>query len=159
MRHLDANRKAKYGRAGVVVDGLRAFRRYPFPEFAVEVDGKARRVTAAAFVNMTQYAGLYEYVPGADWNDGRGHVLLYAGRTHIQALLFALGIWLGIHHRRKDVEIVEAERLTIEANPSVCVQADGDPWLGDLPVTCRLASEKIQVLMPGERTPEGRLAL
>lgn len=159
MRHLNADRKARYGRAGVWADGLRAFSRYRFPEFEVKVDGRSRRVTAAAFVNMTEYAGLHQYVPGARWDDGRGHVLLYTGRTHIQAFLFALGIALGIHHRRKDVEIVEAERLTIEANPSVCVQADGDPWLGDLPATCRLAPDRIQVLMPGEQAPEGRPGL
>lgn len=148
MRHLRPDMKARFGFAGVALDGLRAFSKYRFQPFEVEVDDEVHVVTGAAFVNMTEYAGRYQFVPGARWDDGRAHALLYTGRTHLQALLFAIGIGLGRHHLRRDVVIKEATRLTLRAGPSIYLQTDGDPWRGTLPATCRLASNRIQVLIP-----------
>jgi len=105
-------------------------------------------VTGAAFVNMTEYAGKYRYVPGARWDDGIAHVVLFKGRTHLSALMLALGIAAGRHHLRRDVLIKEASTMTIREAPAIHLQTDGDPWRGPLPATCRLAPEQIQVLIP-----------
>jgi diacylglycerol kinase family enzyme len=148
MHHLRAEMKARLGYAGASFDALRAFSRYRFEPFTVEVDGATYEVTGASFVNMTEYALQYHFVPGARWDDGRAHVLLYTGRTHLSALMFSLGIALGRHHRRADVLIREATSMTIHAGPSVHVQTDGDPWKGPLPTTCRLSPDRIQVLIP-----------
>jgi YegS/Rv2252/BmrU family lipid kinase len=148
MHHLRADLKARFGYAGVAFDGLRAFSRYRFEPFAVDVDGERHEVTGASFVNMTEYAGPYHFVPGARWDDGKAHALLFTGKTHLSALMFTLSIGLGRHHRRPDVLIREAAQMTIHAGPSVRVQTDGDPWRGSLPATCRLADHRIQVLIP-----------
>lgn len=146
MRELRPDIKARFGFAGVAVDALRAFSKYRFRPFVVEVDGEIHRVTGAAFVNMSEYAG-YQFVPGARWDDGKAHALLYTGRTHLAALLFAFSIGLGRHHLRRDVKIMEAGQMTIR-NDTLYLQTDGDPWLGALPATCRLAKEQIQILIP-----------
>jgi diacylglycerol kinase family enzyme len=154
MHRLRADMKARFGFAGVAFDGLRAFARYRFRPFNVDVDGAVHRVTGAAFVNLPEYAGRYQFVPGGRWDDRKAHALLYTGRTHLQALMFALGLGLGTHHRRADVKIVEARRMTILNDSPIYIQTDGDPWHGELPVTCRLATETLQVLIP--ETPRRR---
>jgi diacylglycerol kinase (ATP) len=148
MHQLRADLKARIGKAGVVIDGLRGFTKYRFEPFDVEVDGEPHRVTGAAFVNMTEYAGAYRYVPGARWDDGIAHVVLFKGRSHMQALMFALGIALGRHHLRRDVLIKEARRMTIGAQEGLHLQTDGDPWKGPLPATCELSPQRIQALIP-----------
>lgn len=149
MDHLRSD-KARFGKAGVVVDAIRAFSRYRFEPFDVEVDGMAHRVTGAAFVNMTEYAGRFHYVPGARWDDGRAHVVLYRGRSHLQAIRFAIQIALGRHDRSPDVLIKEAGTMRVLKSDVVHIQTDGDPWRGALPATCRLSSERIQVLIPSK---------
>lgn len=147
MHHLSADRKARFGMAGSLWDGLLALFRYDFPLFDVLVDGAPYRVSGAGFVNMTEYAGRYQFVPGARWDDGQGHVLLYSGRTRWSAIGFAVALGFGRHDRRPDVRILPARELTIVPGEA-WGQIDGDPWKGGLPVTCRLATEKIQVLIP-----------
>lgn len=151
MDRLRPDFKARFGKAAVVVDALRAFTTYRFEPFEVEVDGEAHQVTGAAFVNMTEYAGRYHYVPGARWDDGRAHVVLYRGRSHLRAITFAIQIALGRHHLRRDVLIREAVTMRFLKSAAVHIQTDGDPWRGPLPATCRLASERIQVLIPQAR--------
>lgn len=148
MHHLRPDLKARLGIGGAVVDGLRALVRYRFPRFRVSVDGAEHEVTGAGFVNMTEYAGRYHFVPGARWDDGKAHALLYTGRTRLTAVGFAIDIALGRHHLRRDVVIKEARTMTIMKSPEVHVQTDGDAWRGDLPATCRLAVQPIQVLIP-----------
>ncbi len=148
MSELRPDMKARFGFAGVAVDGLRAFSKYRFRPFEVEVDGEVHEVTGAAFVNMSEYAGRYQYVPGGRWDDGKASALLYTGTTHLSALLFAISLGLGRHHLRRDVKIKEAAHMTIRKGPWIHLQTDGDPWLGALPATCRLAKEQIQILIP-----------
>jgi len=151
MHYVRAEMKARFGMAGAVMDVLRAFLRYRFPSFTVEVDGTPHQVTGALFVNIAEYGGPYEVVPGARWDDGQANVLLYTGRTHLGALTFAIGLLLGRHHRRRDVQIMAATSMTIREDPSLHVQVDGDAWRGALPATCRLAPHRIQVLIPDRK--------
>jgi len=148
MHHARADMKARFGMAGVVIDAFRVFRRYRFRPFEVEVDGEVHLVTGAAFVNMTEYAGRYHFVPGGRWDDGVGHALLYKGRTHLQAVRFAISLAFGRHHLRPEVTIRRASVLTIRPSPDLYLQTDGDPWTGSLPATCRLSPDRIQVLFP-----------
>jgi diacylglycerol kinase family enzyme len=150
MHHARADMKARFGMAGVVIDALRVFARYRFRPFEVEVDGEVFEVTGAAFVNMTEYAGRHHFVPGGRWDDGVGHALLYTGRTHLQAVRFAISIAVGRHHLRPEVMIKTASAMTILPSPSLYLQADGDPWFGAPPATCRLSPDRIQVLIPGK---------
>lgn len=148
MHHLRPDLKARLGMGGAVVDGVRALMRYRFPRFLVRVDEVEHEVTGAGFVNMTEYAGRYQFVPGARWDDGKAHVLLYTGRTRLTAIRFAIDLALARHHLRRDVIIREAKQMTILQSPEVHVQTDGDAWRGDLPATCRLSEKRIQVLIP-----------
>lgn len=151
MHHVRAEMKARFGMAGAVIDVLRAFRRYQFPSFVVEVDGVSHEVTGALFVNIAEYGGRLHIVPGARWDDGRANVLLYTGRTHLGALAFAVNMLIGRHQNRRDVAIMEATQLTIRHDPTLHIQVDGDAWHGSLPATCRLAPDRIQVLIPDRK--------
>ena len=158
MHHLRPEMKAKYGIAGAVGDFLRAFLRYRFPTFTVELDGVAHQVTGAVFVNMAQYGGPFEIVPGARWDDGLAHALLYTGKSHLGAFLFTMRLLIGRHPGHRDVATRSATEMVIRDAPGVHVQVDGDAWRGTLPATCRLAAERIQVLIPSRRDGDGGTA-
>ncbi|MEO8359120.1 MAG: diacylglycerol kinase family protein [Vicinamibacteria bacterium] len=148
MHGMRADMKARFGLMGALICGLRSFSSYRFPTFDVEVDGATHSVRGAGFVNMAEYAGSYQYVPGARWDDRTAHALLYSGRTHFATLSFAVSMALGRHHLRGDVRIVEAKQMVVRSGPNVFVQTDGDVWEGALPATCRLAKDQINVLIP-----------
>ena len=149
VHHVRPEMKARFGMAGPVMDALRAFAKYRFKPFQVDLDGTVLSVTGAAYVNMAQYGGRYEFVPGARWDDEVGHALLYTGTTRLKALRVVAGIVRGRHHHLPEVVIRRADSLTFLNGPSpVHLQVDGDAWKGDLPATCRLARERIHVLFP-----------
>ena len=148
MKELRPEMKARFGMAGTVSDALRALSRYEFPWFEVAIDGKAHEVTGAIFVNMAEYAGRYEVVPGARWDDQLAHALLYTGRSRFAAVRFALGIATRRHHLDRNVRIVPAVTMTVPADAEVFVQTDGDVWDGPRPAVCRLSEHRVNVLIP-----------
>ena len=151
MSALRPEMKAKYGMAGASIDVAGALLRYSFPWFDVVVDGRTHTVTGAAYVNMAEYGGAFEVVPGARWDDGRAHALLYTGRSRFAAARLAIGIAMRRHHRDRNVRIVEATTLEIPEGSSPCIQTDGDFWKGPRPARCRLAASALRVLVPAPR--------
>jgi diacylglycerol kinase family enzyme len=154
MREVRPLMKARYGFAGIVFEAMRLAPRYAFPAFRVSVDGTGHEVTGAGFANMPWYAGTFRYAPDARWDDGRGDVLLYSGRTWFAAVMFAILLALGRHAQRSDVRIAPADSLTFEAPcpglPAPALQIDGDSWRGALPATCRIAPGALRVLLQGD---------
>jgi diacylglycerol kinase family enzyme len=148
MKSIRPHIKARYGFAGLLFEGARLLPRYSFPAFRVVVDGVAREVTGAGYSNMAQYAGTFEYVPGANWRDAAGHALLYTGRTRLQAVWFALLLAVGRHTRLGYVATMPAASYEIPDLSVAGLQCDGDVWPGAGPVTCRIAPGAARILLP-----------
>lgn len=145
---VDPRLKQRIGKGAVLVAGLREWRRYDFPLFELEVDG--RSVTATGFVaaNLAEYAGRLRIVPDARADDGRLELLLFRGRRRRDAFRFALDLVRGRHVERGDVEVVTAETVRLLSAAGGALQLDGDPYAPPLPLPIGLAAASIDLLVP-----------
>jgi diacylglycerol kinase family enzyme len=148
MASADPRLKRRLGKGAIVVAGLREWRRYRFPEIALEIDGRAATATGFVVTNLAQYAGQFEIVPGARADDRQLEVLLYRGRRRRDAVGFAAALAFGRHVRRADVEILRVARVRVLGPAGRPLQYDGDPFVPDLPLEIGLAEERLRLLAP-----------
>lgn len=148
MAAVDPALKRRLGKLAVVLAGLREWRRYRFPEFALEVDGRPERATGFVVANLAQYAGRFEIVPGARGDDRQLELLLWRGRRRRDALGFALALARGRHTARADVEIRRVERVLVLEPASLALQGDGDPFRAEPPLELALGGERLTLLAP-----------
>jgi len=148
MAAVDPRWKRRLGKLAIVWTGLRVLVRYRFPPFALEVDGAPAAATGFVAVNLPQYAGRFEIVPGARVDDRQLELLLFRGRTRRAALGFALDLARGRHAGRADVEIRRVERLRLAGPQRLALQGDGDPFDAAPPFDVRLSSRRLTVLVP-----------
>jgi len=145
---LDGDLKRRFGQAGILWQGLAEWWRYPYPSLTLQADGRTHAATFVAVANIPLYAGPYQLVPEARPDDGRLNLLLFrGGRT--ATLGFALDLFRNARHiRRQDVTILSAREVVLEGPPDLAAQVDGDLCRETLPLTIRLAPEKLRVLAP-----------
>lgn len=140
--------KARLGKPGVALQGMREWWRYRFPPVAVTVDGVELPPSVfAAVCNIRQYGGRFALAPAARWNDGRLDLVAHRGSGRIAAMGFALALARGRHLRRRDVCSHQAVEVVLDGPPGVFLQVDGDICPGEPPVTVRVGGE-IRVLVP-----------
>lgn len=145
---VDPRLKRRLGKGAVLLAGLREWRRYDFPVFALEVDG--RRVEATGFVaaNLAEYAGRLRIVPDARADDGRLDLLLFRGLRRRDALGFVFDLLRDRHVERDDVEVVAASEVRLLGPAGAPLQVDGDPYRPPLPLSIGLAAGSIDLLVP-----------
>ena len=148
MAAVDPALKKRFGKLAVALAGLREWRRYRFPEYTLEVDGRAERATGFVVANLAQYAGSFEIVPGARGDDRQLELLLWRGRRRRDALGFAFDLARGRHTARADVEVRRVERVRLTAPDPLPLQGDGDPFRAEPPLELALAAERLRVLAP-----------
>jgi len=145
---VDPRLKRRIGKGAVLVAGLREWRRYDFPLFELDVDG--RSVTATGFVaaNLAEYGGRLRIVPDARADDGRLDLLLFRGQRRRDVFRFALDLLRERHVERDDVELVTASRVRLLSAAGGALQLDGDPYVPSLPLAIGLAAASIDLLVP-----------
>jgi diacylglycerol kinase family enzyme len=148
MARADPRLKRRFGKGAIVVAGLREWRRYRFPEIALEIDGEAATATGFVISNLAEYAGRFAIVPEARADDRQLEILLFRGRRRRDALGFAIDLARGAHVRRADVEVRRFERVRVLAPAGRPLQYDGDPFEPELPLEIALAPERLVVLAP-----------
>jgi len=148
LEHLDLGLKARFGKAGIALQGLLELRRYRYPALELVVDGEEVEASLFAVSNIPFYAGTFQLVPGARCDDRRLDLLTFRGSGWSQTLAFGLDLVRGAHLARRDVEVRPVRELTVRAPASASVQIDGDPSGEPLPVLIRLAAETLPVLAP-----------
>jgi diacylglycerol kinase family enzyme len=148
MANADPSLKRRLGKGAIVLAGLREWRRYRFPEIALEIDGAPTSATGFVVSNLAEYAGGFRIVPGARADDHQLEILLFRGRRRRDALGFALDLARGRHDRRADVEIRRVELVRVLGPEGRPLQFDGDPFVPRLPIAIGLAAERLFVLAP-----------
>jgi len=145
---LDMDLKRRFGQFGILGQGLAEWWRYPYPELTLSVDGRPLSAAFVAVANIPLYGGPYRLLPDARPDDGRLELLLFRG-GRLATLAFALDLFRGARHvQRKDVTIVSAQEVVLQGPPGLAAQVDGDLCRETLPVTIRLAPERLRVLAP-----------
>jgi YegS/Rv2252/BmrU family lipid kinase len=150
MGHLHPRIKRHFGRTGVLGAGLFQWSTYEYPEMELVVDDRHLTATFVAVCNLPHYGGKFALAPGASPDDRRLDLVLFRGRGRTATLGFSIDFLRGRHLDRADVECVEVEEVEIRGPRAVNIQVDGDGVPLRLPVTIRLAPERLRVLVPGE---------
>ena len=151
---LDRGFKSRLGKTAVLLQGVREWWRYGFPEIAAVADGE--RLPPATFLavcNIPYFAGSYRIAPGARPDDRRFELVTFHGTGRAPTLAFILGVLSGRHTRRADVGVRAVEEVVFTVPPGAGVQVDGDPIpprgeAGAGPIRVRLAPERLLVLAP-----------
>jgi len=150
MGHLHPRIKRHFGRTGVLGAGLFQWSTYEYPEMELVADDRHLTATFVAVCNLPHYGGKFALAPGASPDDRRLDLVLFRGRGRTATLGFSIDFLRGRHLDRADVECVEVEEVEIRGPRAVNIQVDGDGVPLQLPVTIRLAPERLRVLVPGE---------
>jgi YegS/Rv2252/BmrU family lipid kinase len=150
----DANRianEAKWFKGNLVYlyAALRALYAWKPATFTLHIDGSRKQVTGYTVVaaNSKAYGGGMYAAPDAELDDG----LLDVGATgNVGKLRFLRGlakIFDGKHREILEVQTWHGAEVRIEADRPFAVYADGD-HLADLPVTVRLLTRALRVIVP-----------
>ena len=124
---LDRGWKARLGKTAVVLQGVREWWRYGFPEIEVMADGKQLPpATFLAVCNIPYYGGSFRMAPGARPDDRRFELVTFHGSGRAATLAFILGVMSGRHTRRRDVGVRSVEEVVFTVPPGAGVQVDGD---------------------------------
>jgi len=145
---VDRRLKARFGRVGIVFQGLGQWWRYAYPKLELHVDGREVGARQVAVCNISEYGGSFRIVPEGRFDDRQLDVVLFHGRGRRATLSFYVDMVRGVHGARPDTEILPAEVVEILGPAVTAVQIDGDPLPDPLPLEIRLAPERLRVLAP-----------
>ncbi len=131
--------KGIVGASAYAIASFREALRYRSNKYTLELDGDRRtmRVVLVVASNTTEYAGITQITPEAIVNDGLLDVRIFEGHGRRHLALHALRVLLGLHKRAKRVHFRRVRRMSIEGEPPLPVQLDGDHVPGPCTeVTC-----------------------
>lgn len=148
LHDQDRRLKERFGRVGILVDGLRSWWRYPYPAVEVSVGAVTSRVTLAAACNIPHYGGPFTMAPGARFDDGRLDLVCFTGSGRAATLGFVARALGGRHTDRDDVSVRRVPELGLDGPPEVRLQVDGDPCDECLPVRISVEPGALSVLGP-----------
>jgi diacylglycerol kinase (ATP) len=148
LASLDTQLKWRYGKPALIGQGLREWWRYPYPMLEVTVDGERLEASFVSVSNIPYYAGAYRLAPKARTDDGLFELVLFRGTGRRATFAFAFDVLRAAHVRRRDVEIRQVREVTLSGPGGSLAQVDGDVCQERLPLSIRLAPERLLVLAP-----------
>lgn len=143
--------KERWGRAAIVVQGLRTLRTYSFPPMHVRAGDSEGSASYVAANNIRLYGGPFEIAPQAKLDDGLLDVLLFHSTGARKTLGLVWDVARGKHPLRNDVSMWQAKSLRIESDADLDIQIDGDPLRLPSPVDIQIADQRLRVLLPEPR--------
>ena len=148
LASLDTRLKWRYGKPALIGQGLREWWRYPYPRLEVTVDGERLEASFVSVSNIPYYAGAYRLAPKARTDDGLFELVLFRGTGRAATFAFAFDVLRAAHVRRRDVEIRQVREVTLAGPGGSLAQVDGDVCQERLPLSIRLAPERLLMLAP-----------
>lgn len=125
---LDRGFKTRLGKTAVVLQGVREWWRYGYPEIEIVADGEPMApATFLAVCNIPYFGGSYRMAPGARSDDRRFELVTFHGGGRVPTLGFILDVVGGRHTRRADVGIRAVEEVVFTVPAAAGLQVDGDP--------------------------------
>lgn len=135
------------GRVVYLVAALRALARWQPASFEIAVNGRTERFTgfSVAVCNSRAYGGGMLIAPHAQLDDGQLDVVTVADKTKLGFLRCFPRVFRGGHLGDPDVGLLSATEVTVSADRSFTVYADGEP-LAELPATVRVHQKALAVI-------------
>jgi diacylglycerol kinase family enzyme len=147
---LSSQLKMSCGVAGYVLEAFRQVVRYPFPAFTCQMDGLESRATFAVVHRTRIYAGWLHLAPSGGLFKPRFAVCYFKSGRWTRYLVYAAAVMLRQHLRLRDVELVEARKVSCAAvEPGVTIHFELDGELaGTLPATLEIIPDALTLLVP-----------
>jgi diacylglycerol kinase (ATP) len=139
--------KRLLGKGAYVIEMLRQLTCFGFPRYRVTVDGVTHEAASVIVARGHYYGGRFVVAPDARLDRPELQVCLFRRGGRWRTALYALALPLGLLHRCRGVEILTAERLSIDGPPGDPVQGDGD-IIARLPATIELSPIALELLRP-----------
>jgi YegS/Rv2252/BmrU family lipid kinase len=115
----------------------------------VEIDMDGRKMTAAnsALVvsNSKFTGGKMKIAPAADPSDGKADLVLFNGVNRREIVSIFSAVFSGKHAEHPKVEMRQAARITVEADPPLLLMADGE-LLGHTPLRLKVLPGELTIL-------------
>jgi YegS/Rv2252/BmrU family lipid kinase len=129
---------------------LRALPGWKAAGFSVALDGREpRQFTgfSVAAANSRQFGGGMRLAPNASLTDGLLDVVIIEDMPKLRFLRLAPTVFNGRHLRYREVHVVSAREVRIEATEPFTLYADGEP-LAEVPVTVRVLPAAVRMIVP-----------
>jgi YegS/Rv2252/BmrU family lipid kinase len=145
------------GRAVYTYAALRALAVWRPAQFVLDVGGERISYAGYSFAaaNTTTYGGGMVLAPGARTDDALLDVVTLRDVPKLRALRLLPLMYRGTHVRDPGVSVVQAPRVTVEADLPFVVYADGEP-VTELPATFTALPQALRVLTPGLTGTQGQ---
>jgi diacylglycerol kinase (ATP) len=121
--------------------------RYLPCELSVRADGVEHRAAALIASKGRYYAGPFVVAPEAKLSEPTLELVLFRQTGRLAILRYALGLFLGVLPRLRDVTIVRAREVVVIGDRSLPAQGDGD-IIGYLPVTIGIGPDPLFLISP-----------
>ncbi|MEX0922558.1 MAG: diacylglycerol kinase family protein [Rhodovibrionaceae bacterium] len=146
---VDSGLKRWLGKGAYVWETLRQFRRYPFPNFRLTIDGEKTEACSVIAANARHYGGRFMIARAARLEEPSLEVCLFTqgGRWH--AMLYAAALIFDLLPRMKSVRHIRCKQLTIDGPLEDPVQGDGD-IVASLPAKLRILPAALNLVFPPE---------
>lgn len=151
MARQDGRWKKRLGKVSVGLTAARQWLAYGYPTYRLRIAGREVSTEFFAACNIPFYGGAFRLAPHADFTDRLLDLVTFTGHGPMATLGLARDLALGRHLKRRDVEVIRIEAVTVESDRPLLVQVDGDVITAEPPVELGLFPERLRVLMPAPR--------
>ena len=140
------NSKKTFGPLSYLISAAQIAARKP-PRIYVEADDEVREGSFVLIGNGRYYGGPLAVFKDARIDDGKLDVLIFKNLAYLDIARYITNIFIGKHTDLPDVEYFQTKKAVVRSEEDVPVEVDGEV-VGSLPVTFRISSRKLKVVVP-----------
>ena len=140
------NFKKNFGPLSYVISAAQIASRKP-PRLLVEADGVEREGSFVLIGNGRYYGGPVAFFKDARNDDGKLDVLIFKNLGYLDIVRYLGTVIVGKHTSLSDVEYFQTKKAVVSSEQNVPVEVDGEVVM-QLPVTFRISSRKLRVVVP-----------
>ena len=149
VQETSRNFKRNFGPLSYVISAAQIAARKP-PRLLVEADGVEREGSFVLIGNGRYYGGPVAVFKDARIDDGLLDVLIFKNLGYLDIARYLGTIFMGKHTNLADVEYFQTKKAAVRSDQDVPVEVDGEV-IAQLPITFRISSRKLRVLVPAAR--------
>jgi YegS/Rv2252/BmrU family lipid kinase len=138
--------KKNFGPLSYLISAAQIAARKP-PRLFVEADDQVREGSFVLIGNGRYYGGPVAFFKDARIDDGKLDVLIFKNLAYLDIARYLATVFMGKHTEQPDVEYFQTKKATVRSDEDVPVEVDGEV-VASLPVTFRISSRKLRVVVP-----------
>jgi diacylglycerol kinase (ATP) len=140
------NFKKNFGPLSYLISAAQIAAQKP-PRLYVESDEQVREGSFVLIGNGRYYGGPLAFFKDARIDDGKLDVLIFKNLAYLDIARYVTNVFIGKHTDLPDVEYFQTKKAVVRSDEDVPIEVDGE-LSGSLPVTFRVSSRKLKVVVP-----------